>query len=44
MMSRWGLNGMQSFEQVGVAKKEAERLAEKAAASTSTAKTTASLA
>lgn len=39
MMSRWGLNGMQSFEQVSVAKKEAERLEQKAAASTQTIET-----
>ena len=26
MMGRWGLEGMRSFEQVGVAKQEGERL------------------
>lgn len=26
MMERWGLNGMQSFEQEGVRRKEEERL------------------
>ena len=26
MMGRWGLDGMRSFEQVSVAKKEGERL------------------
>lgn len=26
MMGRWGLNGMQSFEQKSVAKKEGDRL------------------
>ncbi|KAF9056643.1 biotin synthase [Panaeolus papilionaceus] len=36
MMARWGLDGMRSFEQVSVAKKEAERL-ESAAAASSTA-------
>lgn len=29
MMERWGLEGMRSFEQVNVAKKEGERLAPK---------------
>lgn len=30
-MSRWGLDGMRSFEQAGVARKEAARLEEAAA-------------
>ena len=33
MMARWGLEGMRSFEQVNVAKKEEERLAEKVVSS-----------
>ena len=30
MMGRWGLEGMRSFEQVSVAKKEGERLQDSA--------------
>ena len=30
MMNRWGLDGMQSFQQPGVAKKEEDRLKESA--------------
>ena len=33
MMARWGLEGMRSFEQVNVAKKEEERLVEKVVSS-----------
>ena len=32
-MARWGLEGMRSFEQVNVAKKEEERLVEKVVSS-----------
>lgn len=37
MMGRWGLDGMRSFEQVNVAKKEAARLEQSKGAATSSA-------
>lgn len=38
MMERWGLEGMRSFEQVNVAKKEGERLAPKTISASSDVK------
>lgn len=42
MMGRWGLEGMASFEQVNVARKEGERLQQETGSRSESAKSSAS--